>query len=168
MTKKSLHLYSPAEVKKVRESLLKEQKGKDALTHLDIPQGQAVLDHNHKTQFVRGVLHRQSNAVLGKIENLWTRYLSYWYSGTLSDFLRKTADYIERKDDHRYLHPGWIKKVQTEFNKLKAKEQDRVLLSLGETEGKNPLERKKKMQKLILTKKFTFDTLMASINNAKE
>ena len=96
-----LHLYSSKDVAKVREKLYNEQGGKDALTGLPLDYKQAVTDHNHNTQYVRGVLHRQCNAVLGKIENLWTRYLSYWFEGTLSDFLRKAADYIERKDDHR-------------------------------------------------------------------
>jgi hypothetical protein len=34
----------------------------------------AVVDHCHRTGLVRGVLHRQSNAWAGKIENSWKRF----------------------------------------------------------------------------------------------
>ena len=34
-----------------------------------------VVDHSHDTGKVRGVLHRQSNVLLGKIENAWKRYV---------------------------------------------------------------------------------------------
>ena len=54
-----LHLYSPKDVAKVREKLYNEQGGKDALTGLPLDYKQAVTDHNHNTQYVRGVLHRQ-------------------------------------------------------------------------------------------------------------
>ncbi len=61
-------LYSVSDVKRVRELLLKEQGGLDLLTKLEIPCKMAVLDHKHDiNQFVRGVLHRQCNVVLGKI-----------------------------------------------------------------------------------------------------
>lgn len=152
----TLHLYTPKDVQRVREQLLKEQGGLDLLTGLPIPEKQAVCDHDHKTQYVRGVLHRQTNAVLGKIENLWTRYLSYWYSGSLQDFLRKAADYLDRAPDTRYLHPGFIKKLQTMFNSLSEGSKKIVLESLGQPQGVNGAERKKLFQKAVLSKQFTF------------
>jgi len=151
------HLYTPVDVKRVRESLYKEQEGRDALTGLPLDFKQSVTDHNHKTQYVRGVLHRQCNAVLGKIENLWIRYLSYWYCGTLSDFLRQAANYIEKDDDDRYLHPKWIQRLCTDFNKLSEASKKAVLEDLGQPQGVNTSERKKLFKKALLTKKFTYD-----------
>jgi len=164
---KTLHLYSPADVKKVREILLEEQGNVDKLTGLEIPKGQAVTDHNHKTQFVRGILHRQTNAVLGKIENLWTRYLSYWYNGTLSQFLRQAADYIELPDDTRYVHPGFQKKLQTMFNTLPEASKRAVLGALGQSQGGNGLERKKLFKRAVASKKFTFEQIKDLINKEK-
>lgn len=150
------NLYTPADVKRVRESLYKEQEGKDALTGLPLDIKQAVTDHNHKTQYVRGVLHRQSNVVLGKIENLWVRYLKFWYSGTLSDFLRQAANYIEKEDDKRYVHPKWIQRVCTDFNKLSEASKKDVLADLGQPQGDNVNQRKQAFKKAILSKKFTY------------
>lgn len=160
-------LYTTADVARTRQKLLKEQGGMDALTGLEIPPKQAVCDHNHRTQYVRGILHRQSNAVLGRIENMWTRYLAYWYEGTLSDFLRKAADYLEKPDDTRYVHPGWIKRVTTDFRKLKAKEQLDVLAELGYNAVK-PNDRVVTFQKAIKSKKFSFEQIRGFINEVKE
>lgn len=152
-------LYTTSDVARTREKLLKEQGGIDPLTGLEIPAKQAVLDHNHKTQYVRAVLHRQTNAVLGKIENLWTRYLSYWFTGTLSDFLRGAADYLERPDDKRYVHPGWIKRVTIDFKKLNVANQVRVLDALNcNTEG-NATVRLKEFEAMIKSRRYTFEEI---------
>lgn len=41
-----------------------------------------VLDHNHKTGAIRGVIHRGCNSMLGKVENYqaqsWVRDLKAW------------------------------------------------------------------------------------------
>jgi Recombination endonuclease VII len=150
-------LYTTADVKKVREQLLKEQGGLDLLTGESLVSSQAVTDHNHKTQYVRGVIGRQANAVLGKIENLWTRYLSYWYNGTLPEFLRQCADYLERPEDTRFVHPGWIRRVTIDFCRLNVKGQTTVLHTLGTTQGKNAAERKKLFGKAIKTRQFTYE-----------
>ena len=80
MTDLDKHLYTTKDVQKVREQLYREQEGIDPITKLPIPDKQKVLDHGHSNHYVRAVLHRQTNAVLGKIENLWTRYLSWWFT----------------------------------------------------------------------------------------
>lgn len=160
-------LYTTADVARTRQKLLKEQGGMDALTGLEIPPKQAVTDHNHHTQYVRGILHRQTNSAIGKFENIFRRYLSYWYEGTLSDFLRKAADYLEKPDDTRYVHPGWIKRVTTDFRKLKAKEQLDVLAELGYNAVK-PNDRVVTFQKAIKSKKFSFEQIKGFINEVKE
>ena len=136
---------------------------------MPIPDKQAVLDHNHSTQFVRAVLHRQSNATLGKIENLYTRYLSYWYPYSLSTFLRQVANYIDKPDDKRYIHPAWLKRVKTDFNKLKTKEQNDMLTLLGIEELPSNLKgRKDLFNQVLLTRVFTFDTIQEFLILVKE
>lgn len=62
-----------------------------------------VLDHDHKTGAVRGVLHRGCNSLLGKVENNAPRYgvrdvLAF--CGGLANYLRKHMTNITG-----YLHP---------------------------------------------------------------
>lgn len=153
------HLYTLQDITRVRQHLLQEQKQLCKLTGMQIERTEAVLDHNHSTQYVRGVLHRQANAVLGKIENLWTRYLGWWYNGTLGQFLRQCADYIESKPDTRYLHPGWIRRLNIDFKKLPEAKKRIVLESLGEKDAKNGIARNKQFLKAIKSKRFTFDEI---------
>ena len=164
----SKHLYTTKDVQKVREHLYEEQGGVDPITGLIIPEKQKVLDHDHSTQYVRAVLHRQTNAVLGKIENLWTRYLSYWYTGTLSDFLRGCADYIEKEHPQNYLHPSFIKKLQTNFNKLNEKQKQLVLLSFGEDVGNNATQRKVLFKKFILKRTHSMEDILQTIQRCVE
>lgn len=168
MSKAPKTLYTASDVKSVRSVLLREQNGLDALTGLPLSASDAVCDHDHKTQYVRGILHRQSNALLGKIENLYNRYLSWWYSGSLSDFLRKTADYLDKEHSKEYVHPGWIKRCTIDFCKLTAKQQTDVLLKLNSSDGKNAVERKKIFSKRLLDKEHSYDTISSLLNSVKE
>jgi hypothetical protein len=65
----------PREVADHRASLLAQQNGFCALCHEPIEPGKAVLDHDHKTGLVRGVLHRGCNALEGVITNNCARNL---------------------------------------------------------------------------------------------
>lgn len=160
-------LYTTKDVANVRELLLKQQKNIDPITGEEIPKGQVVLDHCHKTQYVRAALHRQSNVVLGKLENMWTRYLSWWYKGTLPEFLRGCANYLEKEHPKDYTHPKWLKKVQTELNKLSESQKRFVLESLGLVDGKNGAERKKLFQSVLKSREYTFEQIMRSIHRSK-
>lgn len=157
------HLYTTKDVQKVREQLYKEQKGIDPITGLVIPEKQKVLDHDHSNHFVRAVLHRQTNAVLGKIENLWVRYLAWWYTGTLSDFLRGCADYIEKEHPKEYLHPAFIKSLQVQFNKLNEKQKQNVLSYFGEDIGVNSVQRKLTFKKFILKKTHSMQDILTIV-----
>lgn len=163
-------LYTPTEVRTVREQLAFEQNNKDALTGLTVENKQQVLDHDHGSQYVRAVLHRQVNAMLGKIENAEKRYLGSWYKGTLSDFLRQCADYLEREPDTRWYHPGWIKRITADFNKLNAKQKDLMLIRMNSVpySCKNDTERKAEFKRILLTRTFSFDTLKNFIRLSKE
>lgn len=162
------HLYTPNDVKRIRDQLAKEQDNKDALTGLELPDKQKCLDHDHQSQFVRGVLHRQVNAALGKLEGVHTRYLSYWYEGTLPEFLRQAAQYLELEQDERYIHPMWIKKSCTMFNSLNEQGKKEVLHLMHQPQGSNATERKALFRKALLSKKFTFFEVKELIEERKK
>ena len=162
------HLYTTKDVARVRDKLKKEQNNTDPITGLEIPDKQAVLDHCHNTQFVRAVLHRQTNAVLGKVENMWVRYLSWWYEGTLSDFLRGTADYLDKEHDQQYLHPSFIKHLQVQFNKLNEKQKQDVLSEFNEEKGCNGKERKLIFKKFVLKRNHSMQQILEVIEGVKE
>ena len=65
----------PSEVAKTRQEILKKQNNHCALCHQVIAEGEAVLDHCHKTGQIRGVLHRGCNAFEGTIVNALPRNL---------------------------------------------------------------------------------------------
>lgn len=162
------HLYSAKDVQEVREKLLTDQEGFDLITGLPIPKKQAVLDHDHNTNFVRGVLHRQTNAFLGKLENAYTRYIKWWYVGTLSDFLRGCADYIEKEHPKEYLHPAFIRSLQVQFNKLNEKQKQNVLSNFGEDKGCNGNQRKVIFKKFILKRTHSMTEILDVIKKEKD
>ena len=162
------HLYTTKDVARVREKLYKEQGGIDLITGLEIPDKQAVLDHCHDSQFVRAVLHRQTNAVLGKIENAYIRYIKWWYDGTLSDFLRGCADYLDKEHEQKYLHPAFIKKLQVQFNKLNEKQKQNVLSYFGEEKGCNASQRKLYFKKFVLKRTHSMNEILEVIQKEKQ
>ena len=70
---KAMRRLKPSEIKRFREELLAAQGFKCALCGETLFREDAVLDHHHKCGWIRGVLHRGCNALLGKIENNWRR-----------------------------------------------------------------------------------------------
>jgi hypothetical protein len=60
------------EIRDFRLKTLLAQGHNCALCNEVIAATEAVLDHDHKTGYVRGVLHRGCNSLLGKIENSLT------------------------------------------------------------------------------------------------
>lgn len=63
----------PKEIKALRESILAEQRGACAICHEQLDPAEAVLDHCHKTGYIRAVLHRGCNAYIGHLENNMAR-----------------------------------------------------------------------------------------------
>lgn len=96
------------EIKAYREELLEKQGGMCALCGEQLFRDDAVLDHHHKMGWVRGVLHRGCNALLGKIENNHKRM----GVPSLDSFLGGCADYIRDgllpicKDGQPVYHPS--------------------------------------------------------------
>ena len=79
-----------SEIAAVRTTMLANQGGRCALCKLPVPATEPVLDHNHSTGLVRGVLHRGCNSLLGKVENNYRRY----GVRSLEAFLAGTANYL--------------------------------------------------------------------------
>jgi DNA-binding sugar fermentation-stimulating protein len=59
----------PKDIKPLREKILLEQSGCCAICHEAVMPDEAVLDHCHKTGYIRAVLHRGCNAYIGHMEN---------------------------------------------------------------------------------------------------
>ena len=59
----------PKDIKPLRDLYLEEQGGLCALCREPIAAGEEVLDHCHKTGYLRAVLHRGCNAYIGAMEN---------------------------------------------------------------------------------------------------
>lgn len=74
MSKFSEMRLKASEIKEVRRRLWEEQGKRCAITGMPLPWEAAVLDHNHSTGAVRGVVHRGANSLLGKLENNAARY----------------------------------------------------------------------------------------------
>jgi hypothetical protein len=81
--------------------MLAEQGGR-CLLCCDHIADDAVLDHDHKTGRVRGVLHRGCNAMLGHIENNTAR--NNLHGGRLFSMLSRVEDYLSRRYDSNPLH----------------------------------------------------------------
>ena len=91
-----------------------------------------VLDHDHQTGMVRGVISRQANSLLGKVENFFLRMCKQDKSN-LPGVLRAMASYLER-ETLDVLHPVGLVQLTKKFkNSLTASEQVAELKSIGAT-----------------------------------
>lgn len=81
------------DVKPFREEQLLKQGGICPLCLREIEEGASVLDHDHKTGYCRGTLHRGCNSMLGKIENNRLRY-GLKDDEALQAFLSNTLEYM--------------------------------------------------------------------------
>lgn len=162
---KTEDLFNPKDIARIRALLIKEQDKLCAITGIPTKPEDYHLDHAHDTeQLVRGAVNKNANMLIGKIENLQVRYLNHWYPHGLPAFLRACADYLDKPKDRRYRHSGWLKKAMVNFNKLKVQQQNNVLKSLGQPSGSNLTERRKLFSKALLTKQFSYDTIMNLLN----
>lgn len=159
-------LYTPSEIKEIRDKLVKQQKGIDPI--LKEPFCEVVVtDHDHGTQHVRAALNRNTNAFEGLVANAYKRCLSWLTDKPLPEVLRNLADYLEQDYSNNPYHTGWMKRVSTDFGTLKSTQQDNVLVALGQHKGKNLVERKKLFLKAIKTKQFGYDIIRSIINEQK-
>lgn len=159
-------LYTPTDVKNIRDKLVKEQKGIDPILNEPFKEV-AVCDHDHTTQHVRSALNRNCNAFEGLVFNAYKRCLAWLTDKPLPDILEGLAHYLRQDYSHNPYHTGWLKKVKTEFNKLKSKQQDDVLIKLGSKAGTNLKTRKEIFAKLVLDRNLGYDTIRQVIKEVQ-
>jgi len=87
-----------------------------------------VVDHDHKTGRIRGVVSNEGNALLGKIENFYGSRCARaeW---ELPKVLRALANYLE--EDQGPLHPVGTRQVTKRFGRMKKDEQIAILKKQG-------------------------------------
>ena len=92
-----------------------------------------VVDHDHKTGMVRGVISRVGNSLIGKIENFLTSRCRQ-KPESFPKILRNIADYLELKQTE-VLHPVGLTQLTKRFGQtLTADEQYAVLRDIGGNE----------------------------------
>lgn len=151
-------LYTTSDIKRVRELLIKKQKGIDPILKQPFKETVAT-DHDHDTQHIRAALNRNTNAFEGLVVNAYKRCLKWLTDVPLPVILRNLADYLEADYSHMAYHTDWLKRVKKDFGKLKESDKDKVLLELGSTAGKNSIERKKNLQSALLSRKFNYEVV---------
>lgn len=88
-----------------------------------------VLDHDHQTGFVRGVISRQANSLLGKVEKFYFNMCS-GDKEFLPVTLEAMAAYLEMSNTS-LLHPVGFRQLYRRFSKLTKQKQVDTLLELG-------------------------------------
>lgn len=163
-------LTKQSEIKPIKEAMYKDQKGIDPIVKKAMDLKGSVLDHDHNTQRVRKVLHRQVNAALGKIENAYKRYVKPFFPDvTLEQFLEGVIEYVDPKNQTDYFHPKWVDKAIAKFNYLKESEKDALLKSWGiDGYKKNSTSRKEEFRKVLMTAVYDYDYILEVIKKFKE
>jgi len=76
-----------------------------------------VVDHDHTSGFVRGVVSSEGNAFLGRIENAFKRLSRGAKKASLPTILRNMASYLEQEDTH-LIHPEGFRQLYKRFFSL--------------------------------------------------
>ena len=112
-----------------------------------------VVDHNHTSGLVRGVVSSEGNALLGRIENAFKRLSRGAKKASLPTILRNMASYLEQ-DDLDLIHPEGFRQLYKRFYSLPKDYQLDILLKFGTnrddiSECKNAKERTELYKKII-------------------
>lgn len=114
-----------------------------------------VVDHDHYTGRIRGVVSLEGNALLGKIENFFrTRCVNA--EKELPAVLRRMADYLEFPQGP--FHPVGVRQLTKRFSRAAVSVQKDLLQQLNADaaavdECKNTKQRVKLYRKLLIAKK---------------
>ena len=105
-----------------------------------------VVDHDHKTGRIRGVVSNEGNALLGKIENFYRSRCvnSDW---DLPKVLRGLANYLE--EEQGPLHPVGTRQLTKRFGRFNKNKQYEILIQEGaEADAINVCKNSKERTKL--------------------
>lgn len=136
------------DIKPLREQWLSAQKGRDAAIPI-LEVENATLDHDHADGYCRGVLDREVNQFLGKVESAYKRFIRH-KGISLEMALEGISRYLRNDFSGNPLHPGHVKTLCRTFNRLPVKVQVIRLNSLG-INPKNTKELRLKQYKKYLT-----------------
>jgi hypothetical protein len=92
-----------------------------------------VVDHDHRTGLIRGVLSRKGNSLLGKVENFFLMRCG-GDRKNLPGTLRRMADFLENPpaSSEEHLHPVGLKQLTNRFKRnLNKEDQEFALKKLG-------------------------------------
>lgn len=118
-----------SEISSVRLSMLYQQDMKCMICKKDCS-SDPVLDHNHKTGCIRGVLHRSCNLALGKLEGI--ARINKMSLDELSGFLTGCIQYLNSDSTSGLIHPTYFtpdeKKARAKAKRKREKEKALVRL----------------------------------------
>lgn len=99
-----------------RDRLLAEQGGLCAI--LLEPIISPCLDHDHYTGRVRGVVSSVVNTWEGQVQKLWGKHVASITDVSLSEALRRLADYMEQDHTHAKLHGKTVAELKLALKKM--------------------------------------------------
>lgn len=100
---------------------------------LDTKTDDWVVDHDHQTGMVRGVISRQANSLIGKVENFYLG-MCKGDKDLLPITLEAMAGYLENEKSN-ILHYAGLNQLRNKFkNKLTSAEQVEILKSMNATQ----------------------------------
>lgn len=100
---------------------------------LDTKTDDWVVDHDHQTGMVRGVISRQANSLIGKVENFYLG-MCKGDKELLPITLEAMAGYLDQEQS-KTLHYQGLKQLTNKFkNKLTRPEQIEILKSMNATQ----------------------------------
>lgn len=89
------------------------------------PMTKTVVDHDHKTGEIRGVIDFNANNLLGVIERKFFSYCS-GDAKDLPNVLRNIADFLERPRSG-HLHPVGLNQLIAQFKRHNKEEQEKLM-----------------------------------------
>lgn len=125
---KELWVSGSKEISKYRDEILLDQQGVCAI--LGEVMEKPCLDHDHFDGKVRGVIGSTINLFEGGVQKLWSKHMEDKTSLTMSEVLRRMADYLERDYSFNKFHGEIVADLKKYLKRIKK-----------ETIARNGLER---------------------------
>lgn len=148
MVEKNCKILKSKDLKVKREELLKLQQGLCKLTNL--PSLNFVLDHDHKDGHIRGVLDREVNQFLGKLESNYIRFIKWKFPNlSLQQLLYNIILYLNQDYSNNEYHPNYVNKMLRKFSNLKSELQKKVLEEVNVVPENSKVLRLKQYRKII-------------------